>query len=101
MGAESQFTVGSDEAERTAGTPECVTDTVLGILTEHDGRAFTASEIADSIDVAGGTVSTTLSHLADLSLVANKGMYWTVSGDYQRLYAHDDYAREPPAPTPS
>lgn len=81
-----------DDASAETLADHLETDEVLGLLTAHDDRAFTLTEIATELDLDVAVVSTTLRHLAEMSLVDVKGKYWAVTADYTRLYVHDDYS---------
>jgi predicted transcriptional regulator of viral defense system len=68
-------------------------DRALGFLAVNGDSAFTTSEIGRRTELDAETARTALSQLADRGIVENKGPYWAITGDDQRLVQYDDYAR--------
>lgn len=58
---------------------------ILRFLKVNDDKAFTRSEIAESIDVDPNTVGTNLSRLKARELVRHRGNYWAITEDESRL----------------
>lgn len=81
---------------------------ILAVLAAHPDLAFTPSELAELADVQRGSVSKTLSRLADEGLVRSIDGYWTVADDFaagrlagyvslaaiEARYGEDEYGRE-------
>ena len=83
------FQEASEEELAGLSTPQ----QVLGFLSVHDDRAFTAREIASRIDPDEGAVSTALTRLKDRDLVEHKATYWAITDDERRLQSYDGYER--------
>jgi predicted transcriptional regulator of viral defense system len=57
---------------------------ILHFLAEHDGEAFTQTEIHEATEINRGSVGAVLSRLEDRGLVRHRGRYWAI-GENDRL----------------
>lgn len=60
--------------------------TILRVLLEHPDLGFTPSELAELTDIPSGSISKTLSRLADRDLVERIEGYWLVGDDTYAEY---------------
>ena len=72
---------------------------LLQFLLHNEEYAFTPKELSEETEVAYGSVSKTLSRLADRDLVVSSEEYWKVTDDESRiamesLKSHSEQGRE-------
>lgn len=73
------------EANSSAWGTEPAPKAVAQFLAANADTAYTASELADALDLPENAVSTALSRLKDRELVRHRRPYWAIIDDERRL----------------